>query len=117
MGVYEYLEGADVHVFDCSGRVDLIVGLDRLRLLQREFDARPPRGVVRKLLVDFRHTVWANDEVHRQLSIATRRDFGLNPENTALRAAFLHPERSGAVAHNEAWFADAAEAMAWLQRS
>jgi len=117
MGFYRYLENADVHVLDCSGRVDLDVGLERLRALQLEFAARPPCGSVRKLLIDFRHTVWENEDVHRQLSIATRRDFGLNAENTSLRAAILHPLRSGAVAENECWFLHEAEALEWLQQS
>jgi len=117
MGFYRYLEHADVHVLDCSGTVDLDVGLERLRTLQLEFAARPARGAVRKLLIDFRHTVWANEDVHRQLSVATRRDFGLNAENATLRAAILHPLRSGEVAQNECWFVHEAEAMEWLRRA
>lgn len=117
MAFYRYLEEADVHVVDCAGTIDLQLGLARVALLERELAARPVVGRYRKLLVDFRDMVWASDEVHRQLSVATRRAFGLDGGDGgdgAVRVAFVHPGRSGVVAANEAWFADEAAALEWL---
>jgi hypothetical protein len=65
----------------------LPTGLARLRRLSQELEARPARDGVQRLLIDFRHTVWASEDAHRQLSRATRHDFGLNGENPSLRLA------------------------------
>jgi hypothetical protein len=111
---YRYLVEHDVHVFDCAGRVDLATGLERLKVLERELAARPLRGAHRKLLIDFRGTEWDSEDTHRELSTITRRDFGLNAENTALRAALLNQRWSGAISHNEHWFFTQEEALTWL---
>ena len=114
MGFYRYLEGSDVHAIDCSGRVDLQIGLERLRLLQAALEARPSSTRVQRLLIDFRNTVWASDEVHLQLSAITRRDFGLNPDNPAMRAAILNNHWEGPLSDNEHWFLEEAPALRWL---
>lgn len=114
---YRYLADLDVHAIDCSGTVTLEIGTERLRSLELELAGRPPRGAYRKLLIDFRDTVWEGEDVHRQLSVITRRDFGLHPENKAVRAAFLDRHRAGGVAENECWFQSEAEALAWLNQS
>jgi hypothetical protein len=114
MSFYRYLPERDVHALDCGGPVDLQTGIERLHTLRRELEGRPPKGGVAKLLIDFRETVWADASVHMELSRLTRTEFGLNPGNTALRAAILHTERSGAVADNERWFAEEEEALRWL---
>jgi len=111
---YRYLENYDVHVLDCAGKVDLAVGLERLRRLSQELEARPAQDGVHRLLVDFRQTEWASEEAHRELSRATRRDFGLNAENSALRLAFVLCGGKGAVSDSEHWFDDDADALAWL---
>ena len=113
---YRYIEDSDVHVVDCSGRVDLETGLSRLRALARELDVRPIRGSQRKLLIDFRHTVFESEDVHRQLSIVTRRDFGLDAGNAAIRVAILDNRRSGSMADNERWFLDESDALEWLRQ-
>jgi hypothetical protein len=112
---YRYLEDSDVHVVDCSGKVNLELGIERLRVLERQLALCPPRDGRRKLLIDFRNTVWESEDVHMQLSTITRRDFGLNAENTAVRAAVLNNRFQGAVAPNEHWFFEEAGALAWLQ--
>ena len=114
MTFYRYLEDHDVHVLDCAGKVDLPVGLERLRRLSRELEARPAQDGVHRLLVDFRQTEWASEEAHQELSRATRRDFGLNAENPALRLAFLFCGGKSAVSDSEHWFDDDADALAWL---
>src|SRR5262245_30565310 len=114
MTFYRYLENHDVHVLDCAGRVDVAVGLERLRRLSQELEAHPARDGVHRLLVDFRQTEWASEEAHRELSRVVRRDFGLNGENPALRLAFVSSGRTGAVSGSEHWFDDDAEALAWL---
>ncbi|HWO08685.1 MAG TPA: hypothetical protein VNN80_04375 [Polyangiaceae bacterium] len=114
MAFYRYFEEADVHIVDCAGTVDLQLGLARLALLERELAARPAVGAYRKLLVDFRNMVWAGDDVHRQLSAITRRAFGLDAGDDAVRVAFVHPGRGEVIAANEAWFADQADALEWL---
>lgn len=114
MSLYRYLEDSDVHLLDCAGKVDVPVGLARLQRLSRELDARPARDGVHRLLIDFRHTEWASEDAHQQLSQATRRDFGLNAENPALRLAFVFRRGKGIVSNSERWFADDAEALAWL---
>ncbi len=114
MTFYRYLEDCDVHVLDCAGKVDVSVGLARLRRLSQELDARPARDGVHRLLIDFRHTQWASEDAHRELSRATRRDFSLNAENPSLRLAFVFHCGKGTVSNNERWFADDAEALAWL---
>jgi hypothetical protein len=43
---------------DCAGKVDVPVGLARLRRLSDELEARPARDGMHRLLIDFRHTVW-----------------------------------------------------------
>ena len=111
---YRYLENYNVHVLDCAGKVDLAVGLERLRRLSQELEARPAQDGVNRLLVDFRQTEWVSEEVHRELSRATRRDFGLNAENPALRLAFVLCGGKGAVSDSEHWFDDDADALAWL---
>lgn len=114
MSFYRYREDCDVHVLDCAGKVDVPVGLARLRRLSEELAARPARDGVHRLLIDFRHTEWASEDAHRELSQATRRDFGLNAENPSLRLAFVFQRGKGAVSNSERWFADDAEALAWL---
>jgi hypothetical protein len=113
---YRYLVDSNVHMLDCGGRVDAGVGLERLRRLSRELEARPARDGIHRLLIDFRHTVWASPEAHRELSQATRRDFGLNAENPAVRLAFVFKGRNGSVSNNERWFDNDVEALAWLTR-
>ena len=114
MTFYRYLADRDVHVIDCAGRVDLETGVARLRRLAVEFERRPLIATHRRVLIDFRHTVWDSADTHRQLSIITRRDFGLNAENRALRAAILNDNRQGAASDNEHWFSSEADALAWL---
>lgn len=115
MNFYRYLDESDVHVIDCAGRVDLELGLARLKALAIELEARPARGARRRLLIDLRNTVWENEGVHRQLSLATRRDFGLNPQNAGLRVAILNHRWQGAIAENEHWFLDDVAALDWLK--
>ena len=114
MTFYRYLDDGDVHVLDCAGYVDVPVGLARLRRLSQELDARPARDGVHRLLIDFRHTEWANEDAHRELSRATRSDFGLNAENPSLRLAFVSHRGKGIVSNSERWFDDEADALAWL---
>jgi len=114
MTFYRYLEERNVHVLDCSGIVDLELGRARLEFLQEKLASCPAERGPHKLLIDFRRTVWADEDTHRQLSVATRRDFGLHPDNVALKAAFLHPTMARAIAPNEAWFTDEDTALAWL---
>lgn len=101
-------------MLDCAGRVDLQMGLKRLRLLSDELEARPARDGVHRLLIDFRRTVWASEDVHRQLSRATRRDFGLNADNPCFRLAYVLKGGQGMVSKSERWFDDVDEAMEWL---
>jgi len=114
MNFYSYLEDHDIHVLDCAGKVDLATGLARLHRLSQELDGRPARDGVHRLLIDFRHTEWASEDVHRELSRVTRRDFALNAENASLRLAFVFRGGKGVVSHSERWFDDDAEALAWL---
>lgn len=114
MTFYRYLDDLDVHVIDCSGRVDVTIGMARLRALEAELEARPLRGGQRRLLIDFRNTIWASEEVHRRLAAITRRDFGLGSDGSALRAAILDNQRSGPVSENEHWFRSEWEALHWL---
>lgn len=114
MTFYRYLEDCDVHVLDCAGNVDVAVGLARLRRLSQELEARPARDGVHRLLIDFRYTEWASEDAHRELSRATRRDFGLDAENPSLRLAFVFQRGKGVVSNSERWFDDDAEALAWL---
>jgi hypothetical protein len=114
MSFYRYLEDRDVHVLDCAGKVDVPLGLARLRRLAQELGARPARDGVHRLLIDFRHTEWASEAAHRELSRATRSSFGLNAENPSLRLAFVFHRGKGTVSNSERWFGDDAEALAWL---
>ncbi|HEU5074930.1 MAG TPA: hypothetical protein VFU02_12160 [Polyangiaceae bacterium] len=114
MSFYRYLEDHDVHVLDCAGKVDVAVGIARLRRLSQEIDARSARDGVHRLLIDFRRTEWASEDAHRELSRISRREFGLNSENPALRLAFVFHGGRGTVSNSERWFHDAAEALAWL---
>lgn len=115
MTSYRYLEDSDVHVLDCSGRVDLQTGLARLSALELELKRRPMRGEHRLLLVDFRNTVWESEEVHLQLARTTRCDFGFRADNTALRAAILNNGWQGPVSENEHWFLTESDALHWLR--
>ena len=109
-----YLEELGVYVIDCSGRVDLALGLARLKALQAEFAARPLLDARRKLLIDFRSTVWASEETHQELSRITRRDFGLRADNSSIRVAILNQRWSGPISDNEHWFFAEREAIEWL---
>ena len=111
---YRYLPDFDVHWVDCGGRVDLETGLSRLKLLATELAKRPHSGAPRKLLIDFRKTVWDSEETHRELSRITRRDF-LHADNPTLRAAIVNERWSGALSENEHWFFAAEDALAWLR--
>lgn len=114
MNFYRYLQDHDVHVLDCAGKVDVPVGLAHLHRLSQELDVRPARHGVHRLLIDFRRTEWASEDAHRELSRATRRDFGLNADNPSLRLAFVSHHGKGDVSNSERWFDDDAEALAWL---
>lgn len=115
MTFYRYDQDSDVHVLDCDGRVSLDIGIERLRVLESELAARPPRDGVTKLLIDFRNTTWDSEEVHMELSRITRTEFGLNPGNHSIRAAVLNNRWSGEIAHNEHWFFSDDPALEWLQ--
>jgi hypothetical protein len=114
MSFYRYERDFDVHIVDCGGVVTLETGMERLRVLGRELAARPPRDGVARLLVDFRTTVWEDENVHMELSRITRTDFGLNPDNTRIRAAIVNSRWSGAISDNEHWFLTDADALRWL---
>lgn len=117
MSFYRYDQNFDVHIVDCAGRVNLETGLVRLRVLALELQARQPRDGVAKLLIDFRETEWEDETVHMELSRITRTEFGLNPDNSRIRAAIVNTRWSGQVASNERWFLSEAAAMQWLCRS
>jgi len=111
---YRYDQASDVHIVDCGGKVSLETGMARLRVLERELAARPPRGGVSKLLIDFRNTVFEDESVHMELSRITRTEFGLNPENSGIRAAIVNNRREGPVSDNEHWFLSDVSALQWL---
>jgi hypothetical protein len=117
MSFYRYEPDSDIHVVDCGGRVSLELGIERLRVLARELESRPPRDGVARLLIDFRETVWENASVHLELSRLTRTEFGLHPDNARLRAAIVNAGWAGQVAHNERWFLCDAAARQWLRGS
>jgi hypothetical protein len=114
MSFYRYEPDFDVHIVDCGGVVTLETGTERLRVLGRELAARPPRDGVARLLVDFRTTVWEDENVHMELSRITRTEFGLNPDNARMRAAIVNSRWSGPISDNEHWFLDDADALRWL---
>lgn len=114
MSFYRYDLTADVHVLDCGGTVSLEIGIARLRVLARELRARPPRDGIAKLLIDFRNTVFEDENAHMELSRLTRTEFGLNPSNEGIRAAIVHTRARGQGSGNERWFRSDADAMRWL---
>lgn len=116
MSFIRYLDDSDVYVIDCSGRVDLELGRERLEALAATLASRPLVAGCRKLLLDFRNTLWASEETHQELSRMTRRDFGLHADNQAIRVAILNQRWSGPVSGNEQWFFDEREALEWLTR-
>jgi hypothetical protein len=111
---YQYDQDSDVHIVDCGGIVNLETGMTRLRELERELTARHPRDGVAKLLIDFRSTIWEDDNVHMELSRITRTAFDLNPGNTSIRAAIVNTRYDGQVSDNEHWFLSDLAAMQWL---
>jgi hypothetical protein len=111
---YRYDPDSDVHVVDCGGTVNLETGMTRLRELERELTARQPRDGVAKLLIDFRSTIWEDDNVHMELSRITRTAFDLHPGNTSIRAAIVNNRYDGQVSDNEHWFLSDLAAMQWL---
>ncbi|HKO52453.1 MAG TPA: hypothetical protein VJV79_32320 [Polyangiaceae bacterium] len=114
MSFHRYDRDSEVHIIDCSGQLSLETGMTRLQVLKRELAEHPPVDGVAKLLIDFRNTVWEDENVHMQLSRITRAEFGLKPGNSSIRAAFVHTGGSGGVSDNERWFASEAAAMDWL---
>ena len=114
MSRYRYEQESDVHIVDCGAEVTLETGIARLRLLERELTARQPRDGVYKLLIDFRNTVWKDENVHMELSRITRTEFGLNPGNASIRAAIVNTRWSGQISDNERWFLSDTIAMQWL---
>ncbi len=114
MSFYRYERDFDVHIVDCGGVVTLETGTERLRVLERELAARPPRDGVAKLLIDFRSTVWEDETVHMALSRITRTELGLNPGNAGIRAAIVNTRWSGGISDNEHWFLNDADALRWL---
>lgn len=114
MSFYRYDPIIDVHVFDCGGRVTVEIGVTRLHMLAEGLRARPPHDGTAKLLIDFRNTVFEDENVHRELSKITRTEFGLNPDNKGIRAAFIHTRARGQVSENERWFLSDADALQWL---
>jgi hypothetical protein len=114
MSFHRYDRDSDVHIVDCGGKVTLETGLARLRGLERELAARPPRDGITKLLIDFRNTVWEDESVHMKLAGITRTEFGLAPGNSSIRAAIVNTRWGGHVSDNERWFLSDAAAMQWL---
>lgn len=116
MAFYFYDRESQVHVVDCSGPVSLELGTERVRLLKAQLAETTPRGGLTRLLIDFRNTIWADEQVHRELSRITRTELGLTPDNAEIRVAFVVEGHSGRVAENEAWFSEPRSAMDWLSR-
>lgn len=114
MSFIRYLEDSGVYVVDCSGTVDLELGVSRLKALEAELRSRPVLAGRQKLLIDFRNTIWASEETHQELSKITRRDFGLRADNPSIRAAILNQRWSGPISDNEHWFLSEKEALDWL---
>ena len=113
MSFYRYHQDSDVHIVDCGGTVNLETGMTRLRELQRELRARQSRDGVAKLLIDFRNTIWEDENVHMELSRITRTEFGLNPGNSSIRAAIVNTRCDGQVSDNEYWFLSDIAALQW----
>lgn len=111
---HQYLADADIHVFDCSGRIDLATGMARLAVLERAFATQPARGGMRRVLIDFRETSWDCEETHRALSSATRERFDLTPENAGIRVAIVNQRCGGRISDNEHWFLVRDDALRWL---
>ena len=114
MSFYRYDQDSDVHIVDCGGKVTLETGMARLRGLERELAARQPRDGVARLLIDFRNTIWEDENVHMELSRVTRTEFGLNSGSSSIRAAIINTRWGGQVSDNEHWFLSDAAAMQWL---
>jgi hypothetical protein len=117
MSFYHFDRESDVHVVDCGGTVTIELGIARLRVLERELSARQPRDGVSKLLIDFRNTIWENENVHTELSRITRTEFGLNAGNGRIRLAIVNNRWSGPISDNEHWFLSDAAASQWLSES
>lgn len=115
MSFYRYDQDSDVHIVDCGGTVTLETGMTRLRELERELKARRPRDGVARLLIDFRSTIWEDDNVHMELSKITRTAFDLNPGNTSILAAIVNTRYDGQFSDNEHWFLSDLAAMQWLR--
>jgi hypothetical protein len=111
---YRYDAESDVHVVDCGGVVTLETGKARLETLASELATHKRADGAARLLIDFRETIWEDENVHLELSRITRAEFGLNPDNTGLRAAIVNTRWSGAVSDNEHWFLSEGDAMSWL---
>lgn len=114
---HEYLADKDVHVIDCSGRVDLATGLARLGAVALVFETQPPRTGLRRLLIDFRETEWDCEETHQTLSIATREQFDLMRQSERLRVAIVNKLWEGCPSSNEHWFFAKHDALRWLDEA
>ncbi|HEY6723320.1 MAG TPA: hypothetical protein VI197_04785 [Polyangiaceae bacterium] len=111
---HEYLDAADIHLFDCSGKVDLATGLARLTAVARVFETQPARAGLRRLLIDFRGTEWDSEETHRTLSSATRAQFDRMRESARLRVAIVNALWEGCHSTDERWFLEKQAALRWL---
>lgn len=117
MNWHEYLEDQDVHVIDCSGKVDFETGSKRLSTLALVLETQPPRAGVRRLLIDFRETEWDSEATHQALSIATRERFDRMRETARLRVAILNRRWEGCHSDDEHWFFEKHTALSWLSEA
>jgi hypothetical protein len=114
MSWHSYQKDLDVHVFDCSGSIDLATGLARLARVDALLHEHPPKDGIRRLVLDFRDTHWDDEQTHRALSVATRERF-LDPANPDVRVAIVNNRWSGAISKNERWFENLEDAFRWLE--
>jgi len=113
---HQYLEDQDVHVIDCSGKVDFATGSKRLSALALVLETQP-RADVRRLLIDFRETEWDSEATHQALSIATRARFDQIRETARLRVAILNRRWQGCLSDDEHWFFEKCAALSWLSEA
>ena len=114
MKFYHFLEVANIHVLDYSGRINEEELFSRMQLLEKPSSSYVSNGVPFKVLLDFRNAIWESLELHNAISKKARQKADSLPKNIRRYTAILNNQYTFPTFENEHMFTSKEEALNWL---
>jgi len=111
--ILNYIKEFDIFEIDYSGLITFENAFPDMVLIETKFQELSVNKSCLKIIIDFRNTIWENQEVHDELSRIARKKFNnINYKN--LYVAVLNNEYNSQTFANEHWFTQMEDAINWL---